>query len=204
MGELVDAWNAIISKYKELNAPLFKEKGDVGKFAKEYDTAHDARDTAIEDRKNLSTIFDAAQKDVAVLDKKVDDLKSDLDSVIDQSQKDLAAVRSQVSDDPEGWIKYYTNLVSIQKGYDKEKRENWEQSLKFLDQRVTRLGKALDDFTKQYAAANAKIKKIEADMARLANSIRQTVAYQSSVAEKMNRGSDLGKAARSFPENIKV
>ncbi|HWE72393.1 MAG TPA: hypothetical protein VG328_04480 [Stellaceae bacterium] len=199
MSELAKAWGSITSNCKELGTPLFKAKGDVGKFAQDYDKANDAKDKLQEKKKGLVDILEKAGDKWGDVGKKIDTAIDELTKIKEDAVKDLDNSSSAVNPDsePEDVIKRFTTLLSVQTNYYKERKGIYDQVAKLDDQYVALMKAAVDEYKKQWAALKSSIDKIEQDKRRLENSIRSAVADQTVIAMKMNR-KDIADQARSI------
>jgi predicted nucleic acid-binding Zn-ribbon protein len=199
MSELAKVWSGIAGKFKELNTPLFKQKGDVGKFAQQYDAANDAKEKLQEKKKGLFDIISKAADKVNDVGKKIDAATDELKTVQDDAQKDLESSNTTLGADaePDDVIKRYTTLVSVQTNYYKEKKGIYDQVAKLDDQYVSAMKGGVDEYKKQWATIKSGLDKIEQDKRRLENSIRAAVADQTVIAMKMNR-KDIADQARSI------
>src|SRR5262245_21858335 len=129
MTELAKAWGSITSNCKELGTPLFKQKGDVGKLAQQYDAANDAKEKLQEKKKGLIDILQKSGDKSADVSKKIDSAIDELTTIKDDAQKDLANSTTTLGDDaePDDVIKRFTTLLSVQTNYYKEKKGIYDQ-----------------------------------------------------------------------------
>jgi chromosome segregation ATPase len=199
MSELVKVWGSITSKCKELNTPLFKQKGDVTKLVQQYDAADVAKEKMEEKKKGLIDIVNKATEKASDVGSKIDSATEELKTIRADAKQDLenSTAFSSGSLEPEDVIKQFTALVSVQANYYKEKKGIYGQIEKLDDQYVAALKAGLDEFKKQWAAVKSGIDKIEQDKRRLENAIRAAVADQTIIAMKMNR-KDIADQARSI------
>jgi chromosome segregation ATPase len=199
MSELAKAWAGITSSCKELGTPLFKQKGDVGKLAQQYDAANDAKDKLKDKKKGLVTILEKAKDKWDDIGKKIDSAIDELTKIKEDAAKDFANSSSAVDEnsEPDDVIKRFTTLLSVQTNYYKERKGIYDQITKLDDQYVAAMKVGVDEYKKQWATLRSSIDKIEQDKRRLENSIRTAVADQTVIAMKMNR-KDIADQARSI------
>jgi chromosome segregation ATPase len=203
MSELAKVWGTITGSCKELNTPLFKQKGDVGKLAQQYDAANDAKDKLQDKKKGLIDILAKSGSKVNEVSTKIDAAIEELTTIKDDAKKDLDKSGNSVDDnsEPDDIIKNQTNLLSVQMNYYKEKKGIYDQVEKLDDQLVAAMKAGIDEYKKQWATVKSGVDKIEQDKRRIENAIRAAVADQTVIAMKMNR-KDIADQARSITSHF--
>lgn len=192
---VVTAWsNAVSGVKKDIGAKIFLKSGNVEALADRYDKLQNEFNKNREKKTAAIDLFDPASAQLDKLDKEIAALDKELEDIV---KDENASIKVQKSDDPQAVITEWENTLKASQDGDKAQKAVFDRWTKVNATYDKVIADTLAKVKKEMAAAQAGLNSTNSQLNALEGEMRKVVGLYQNTATEMDR-QDIASAVRSF------